>query len=74
MEILGTEVGAVTLFLLGLGAGIAILWGLSVTRFGARRTLKQRREQHRLSDLSEKLDRVESDRRREHDEDKGPHI
>lgn len=75
VELLGTEVGAVTLFLLGLGAGIAILWGLSITRFGARRTLKHRREQSRLSELSDKLDKVESERRRDRDDDEGsPHI
>jgi hypothetical protein len=71
VELLGTEVGAVTLFLLGLGAGIAILWGLSITKFGARRSLKQRREQSRLNELSEKLDKVEAERRhdRGHDDD-----
>jgi uncharacterized protein (DUF58 family) len=69
VEILGTEVGAVTLFLLGLGAGVAILWGLSVTKFGARRSLKQRREQNRLNELSEKLDRVEAERRHDGDHD-----
>jgi hypothetical protein len=72
VELLGSEVGAVTLFLLGLGAGIAIVWGLSITKFGARRSLKHRREQNRLNELSEKLDKVESDRRRDnHDEDQG---
>ena len=73
VEILGTEVGAVALFLLGLGAGIAILWGLSITKFGARRTLKQRREQSKLNELSEKLDKVEAERRRD-DDSNPPHI
>ncbi len=72
LEILGTEVGAVTLFLLGLGAGIAILWGLSVTKFGARRSLKQRREQSKLTELSEKLDKVEAERRGDDDYQKPP--
>ncbi len=72
LEILGTEVGAVTLFLLGLGAGIAVLWGLSVTKFGARRTLHQRREQNKLTALSEKLDKVEAERRGDHDYQKPP--
>jgi hypothetical protein len=74
IEILGTEVGAVTLFLLGLGSGIAILWGLSVTKFGARRTLKQRREQNKLNELSEKLDKVEAERRGHDDDSNPPHI
>lgn len=68
VEFIGVEVGAVTLFLLGLVAGIAILWGLTITRFGARRSLKQRREQNRLNELSDKLDKVEAERRRDHDD------
>jgi Zn-dependent protease with chaperone function len=71
VEIVGTEVGAVTLFLLGLGAGIAILWGLSLAKFGARRSLRQRREQQRLTKLSEQLDKVEAERRHDHDDEQG---
>ena len=73
VEILGTEVGAVTLFLLGLGSGVAILWGLWITKFGARRTLAHRREKSRLTELSEKLDKVEDERRRDrgHDDNNG---
>ena len=71
VEILGTDIGAVTLFLLGLGAGIAILWGMSITKFGARRSLKQRRETNRLHELSEKLDKVEAERRHNKDHDDG---
>jgi uncharacterized protein (DUF58 family) len=75
VEILGAEVGAVALFFLGLGAGVAILWGLSLTKFGARRSLRHRREQNRLHELSEKLDKVEAERRRDHDNDaSGPHV
>jgi len=73
VEILGTEVGAVTLFLLGLGSGVAILWGLWISKIGARRSLAHRREQSRLGKLSEKLNKVEEERRGErgHDDDGG---
>jgi hypothetical protein len=76
LELLGTEVGAVTLFLLGVGAGVAILWGMAITKFGAKRQLAQRRENHKLSELSEKLDRAEAERRRDIDGDDRdrPHI
>jgi uncharacterized protein (DUF58 family) len=74
VEILGTEVGAVTLFLLGLGAGVAILWGLSITKFGAGRSLKQRKEQKRLNELSEKLNKVESEKRHDDDDQNPPHL
>lgn len=76
LELLNTEVGAVTLFLLGVGSGIAILWGMSITKFGAKRQLAQRRENQKLSELSEKLDRAEAERRRDIDGDDQdrPHI
>lgn len=76
LELLNTEVGAVTLFLLGVGSGIAVLWGMSITKFGAKRQLAQRRENQKLSELSEKLDRAEAERRRDLDGDDQdrPHI
>ena len=76
LELLNTEVGAITLFLLGVGAGVAILWGLTITKFGAKRQLAQRRENQKLTELSAKLDRAEAERRRDlDDEDKDhPHL
>ena len=69
IEIIGIEVGAVTLFVLGVAAAVAILWGFSIGKFGARRSWRQRRENNKLEELSQKLDRVESDRRGNPDED-----
>ena len=63
VEFLGVDVGAVTLFLIGLGAGLAIWWGFWIFKSGSRRSLARRREQKRLNELSEKLDRVDADRR-----------
>lgn len=70
LEVLGLEVGAVTLFLLGVAAGLAILWGFTIGKFGARRSMRQRRENNRLNELSEKLDRVEAERRGDADDDR----
>ena len=75
VELLGTDIGAVTLFFVGLGAGVAILWGLSLTKWGTKRSIRQRRESKRLNELSEKLDEREAERRdeeRERDRDDGP--
>jgi hypothetical protein len=69
IEVLGIEVGAVTLFVLGIAAALAIWWGFSIGKFGARRSLRQRRENNRLEELSEKLDRVEAQRRGDVDDD-----
>jgi hypothetical protein len=63
VELLGVDVSAVALFLIGVGSGAAILWGFAITKFGTKRSLRQRRESKRLSELSEKLDKHEADRR-----------
>ena len=65
VELLGTHLSALTIFFLGVGAGLALLWGFTVTKFGTRRTLRHRRESRRLSELSAKLDRVEAERQQE---------
>lgn len=62
-SMLGNELTALTIFLLGLAAGLAVLWGYAVVKFGTRRTLERRRERKQLTELSEKLDRVEAGRR-----------
>lgn len=62
VQVLGVDVGALTLFLLGLASGVAVLLGLVLIRVGTRRSLQARREH-------KKLDAVESERRRDPDED-----
>jgi hypothetical protein len=73
IEIIGIEIGAVALFVLGVASALAILWGFSIGKFGARRSMRQRRENQRLEELSAKLDRVEAERRGEGD-DKHEHL
>ena len=63
LEYLGVEVGPVALFLIGLGSGLAIWWGFWIFKSGSRRSLARRREQKKLNELSEKLDRVDAERR-----------
>jgi hypothetical protein len=72
VELLGVDVGPVTLFLVGLGAGLAIWWGFWLFKYGSKRSLARRREQKRLTELSEQLDRVDAERRRDvdHQEEK----
>src|SRR3954464_14827280 len=62
VELLGTDISALALFLVGLGSGIAIWWGFSIGKFGTKRTLRQRRESKQLNELSEKLEKREADR------------
>jgi hypothetical protein len=73
IKIIGIEIGAVALFVLGVASALAILWGFSIGKFGARRSMRQRRENQRLEELSAKLDRVEAERRGEGD-DKHEHL
>lgn len=69
LEILGVTVSPVALFLLGVGAGLAILWGFGILKYGTRRTLRQRRESKQLEELSEKLEVADRERHRDNDED-----
>lgn len=65
-EFLGNDLTTLTIFFIGLAAGVAVLWGFSIIRFGIKRSLQRRRERKQLTELSEKLDRVEGER---HDDD-----
>jgi uncharacterized membrane protein YedE/YeeE len=67
-SLIGIHLGATAVFLLGVFAGVAILWGLSLMRYGGKRQLRQRKERRRLEGLAAKLDRIERD-----DQDQGEH-
>ena len=62
VELLGADISALAIYLVGLGSGLAIWWGFSIGKFGTKRTLRQRRESKQLAALSEKLDKHEEDR------------
>jgi len=51
---LGADLGASTIFFVGLGAGLAIVWGYSITKLGARRTWRLRRENRQLREVNER--------------------
>jgi hypothetical protein len=70
VELLGAEISALALFLLGVGSGVAILWGFGILKFGTKRSLKHRREQKELAELNEKLERADAERK---DEDGSEH-
>lgn len=62
-ELLGMDLSALTIFLIGVASGAAILWGYTILKYGTKRELKQRRERRDMERLSAKLDKVEADRR-----------
>ena len=66
-ELLGMDLSALAIFLVGVGAGAAVLWGYTILKYGTRRELKARRERRELNELSTKLDRAEADRKRDED-------
>lgn len=69
IQLIGIDTSARTLFLLGIIAAVAVLWGLWIIKFGAKRGLRQRREQKKMDELSKKLDRAEAGRDRDLDDD-----
>jgi len=68
LEVVGLSVSPLGLFLLGVGAGLAILWGFGILKYGTKRTLRQRRESKKLEELSEKLEVADRERRRDNDD------
>ena len=52
---LGADVGAATIFFLGMAAGLAVLWGYSITKLGARRSWRLRRENRELREQSARV-------------------
>jgi uncharacterized protein (DUF58 family) len=57
---LGADLGARTIFLLGVVAGVAILWGFTISKFGVRRSIRQRRETRELRKLNERSGRAQA--------------
>jgi len=64
-EIIGINLQPEVLFLLGVASGLLIVAGLWFMKAGAKQGWRRRKEQKRLSELSEKLDQVELERRRD---------
>jgi hypothetical protein len=68
LQFLGQDLSPAALFLIGVGAAVAIWWGLWILKAGSKRSWARRKEQKRLEELSEKLDHVEANRRMDVDE------
>lgn len=52
------------IFLLGVASAVLVVLGLWLMKAGAKQGWKRRKEQKRLTELSDKLDEVELERRR----------
>src|SRR5688500_9830579 len=67
---LSFDLSALAIFLIGLAARVAILRGFSIAKFGVKKSMPHSRESKQLEELSEKLDKVDEDKRREVDDDR----
>lgn len=68
VEFLGFDANATVVFFLGLVAGLAALWGLQLTKWGAKREWRERRDQKKLEELSSKLNAAEQRREKDLDD------
>lgn len=64
-EFLGINCGPEVIFLLGVASTVLTVAGLWFMKAGAKQGWKRRKEQKRLTELSDKLDEVELERRRQ---------
>ena len=62
-ELLGIDMSSLEIFLVGVAAGAAVLWGYTILKWGTKRGLAHRRERKELTKLNQKLDRVEAEKR-----------
>lgn len=67
-EILGFELTAMTIYLLGVASGVAILFGISLTKAGTMRSMRERKERKKIDELSTKLEEAKAERRLEGEE------
>ena len=63
LQFLGQDLSPMALFLIGVASAVAIWWGLWILKSGSQRSWARRKEQKRLSKLSEQLDSVDASRR-----------
>jgi type VI protein secretion system component VasK len=75
VQFLGQDVSPAVLFLIGVGAAVAIWWGLWLLKSGSKRSWARRKEQKRLQKLSDDLDKADEHRHmdvEEHEEKDRP--
>jgi len=63
VELMRANLDPEWLFVFGVVAGVLIVLGLWVMKVGTARSWQRRKEEKRLAELNEKLDRVEAERR-----------
>jgi hypothetical protein len=61
-ELLGVDMSSLAIFLVGVAAGAAVLWGYTLLKWGTRRSLAHRRERKELHRLNQKIDRADAER------------
>jgi len=57
--LLGVHVGATAVFLIGFFAGVILLFGFSLTKWGGKRQYRQVRERRRLQGIANKVKKAE---------------
>ena len=68
-EILNWNVAPATLVIWGAVSTLLVVMGLWCIKYGAKQGWKHRKEQKKLNELSEKLERAEAERRSDEDPD-----
>jgi hypothetical protein len=69
VQVANVDLSVEAVFLAGMAAAALVLIGLWSLKIGAKQGWRHRKEQKRLEELSEKLERAEAGRRRDDEDD-----
>ena len=68
-QILGVELNALAIFLTGVAAGAAVIWGFTLMKYGTKKALRERKDRKNIDELSLKLKEAEAERAKDASDD-----
>lgn len=68
-QLLGLDLNALTIFLTGVASGAAVIWGFTLSKYGTKKALRERKDRKNIDELSLKLREAEAERAKEASDD-----
>ena len=68
-QLLGVDLSALAIFLTGVASGAAVIWGFTLSKYGTKKALRERKDRKNIDELSQKLKEAEAERAKDASED-----